>query len=365
METVAQLKNYCRENKIRGYSKLKKVELIALIQNHSCFSSFHNDLFSKQKKKREHKIRCCGKFVKESSFNKHLQTKAHQNYKKKADADSTSTKTKKPKKETTSQEDHRDEFSNILRLHHMTIPQLHEFCRTRGITGYSKLRRKADIIAYIENVLFNRHFDFDSDLFSDTQERRLYTLHEVNTAFKSRLKTYDIQNEHNLMLSKDFLNDVSSLVRGLITKHLKVNFQFLCDYEKGKDEVMIEMEKNLKTENGVILESTDLVAYYRSIIQKLLTEMEEFVARGSGWTLAKIKSLEVRINKYNPLRESSYIDLPKVIKAKKAVINVKKENDNECFKWEILPALYPSDNHVDRVSKYKPYENVLSFEGTQ
>ncbi|GFY66225.1 uncharacterized protein TNIN_287701 [Trichonephila inaurata madagascariensis] len=253
------------------------------------------DVYTKQtpctkQKKRVHKIRCCGKFVKESSFNKLLQTKSHQNYKKKADADSTSTKTKKPKKETTSQEDHRDEFSNILRLHHMTIPQLHEFCRTRGITGYSKLRRKADIIAYIENVLFNRHFDFDSDLFSDTQERRLYTLHEVNTAFKSRLKTYDIQNEHSLMLPKDFLNDVSSLVRGLLTKHLKrlhglkVNFQFLCDYEKGKDEVMIEMEKNFKTENGVILDLTDLVAYYRSVIQKLyiLTEMEKFVARGSG-----------------------------------------------------------------------------------
>ncbi|GFS52154.1 uncharacterized protein TNIN_303771 [Trichonephila inaurata madagascariensis] len=129
----------------------------------------------------------------------------------------------------------------------MTIPQLREFCHTRGITGYSKLRRKA----YIENVLFNRHFNFDSDLFSDTQQRRLYTLHEVNTAFISRLNTYDIQIEHSLILPKDFLNDVSSLVRGLITKHLKrlhglkVNFQILCDYEKGKDEVMIEIEEKL------------------------------------------------------------------------------------------------------------------------
>ncbi|GFY59099.1 uncharacterized protein TNIN_277741 [Trichonephila inaurata madagascariensis] len=93
--------------------------------------------------------------------------------------------------------------------------------------------------------------------------------------------------------------------------------------------------------------------------------MEEFAARGSGWTLARIKSLEVRINKYNLLRGSSYIDLPKVIKAKKAVINVKNENDNECFKLAILSALYPADNHVDRVSKYKPYENVLSFEGIE
>ncbi|GBN19564.1 hypothetical protein AVEN_125595-1, partial [Araneus ventricosus] len=314
-KTVRQLQDYCRQNNIRGYSKLKKVELIALIQYHNGLSTFpfHDDLFSNQKKKRGLKIKCCGKLIKESSINKHLQTKAHQNY--------------KPKKATTCQEDHRDDFSNMQRLHRMTINQLHDFCRTRGITGYSKLRRKADIIAHIESVMFNRHFEFDSDLFSDSRERKLYTPHEVETAFESRLKTYDIQNEHNLMLPKDFLNDVSPLVRGLITKHLKrlhglkVNFQFLCDYQKGKDGLREEMEKNFKTANEVILQSTDLVAYYRSVIQKLLTEMEEFVARGSGWTLARIKSLEVRINKYNPLRGASYIDLPKRIKAKKAVIN--------------------------------------------
>ncbi|XP_035210408.1 uncharacterized protein LOC118184789 [Stegodyphus dumicola] len=259
-KTVRQLQDYCRENDIRGYSKLKKVELIALIQYHNGFSRFHNDLFIKRKKKRELKIRCCGKLIKESSINKHLQTKAHQNY--------------KPKK--ASQEVHRDDFDNMQGLHHMTINQLREFCRSRGIAGYSKLRRKADIKAYIESVLFNRHFEFDSDLFSDSRERRLYTPNEIDTAFENRLVTYDVQNEHNLMLPKDFLNDVSSLVRGLITKHLKrlhglkVNFQFLCDYEKGKDETMTEMEKNFKTKNEVILESTDLVAYYRSVIQKII-----------------------------------------------------------------------------------------------
>ncbi|GBM90907.1 hypothetical protein AVEN_46392-1 [Araneus ventricosus] len=174
-KTVQELKNYCRENNIQRYSKLKKSELVDLIQNHNGFSSFHNELFSKPKKKRELKIRCCGMLYKESNINKHLQTKAHQNY--------------KPKKATTCQECgkdfkkgrnhsdtyHRDDFNNMQRLHRMTINQLREFYQTRGITGYSKLRRKAEIIAHIESELFNRHFEFDSDLFSDSRERRLYT----------------------------------------------------------------------------------------------------------------------------------------------------------------------------------------------
>jgi len=48
-----------------------------------------------------------------------------------------------------------------------------------------------------------------------------------------------------------------------------------------------------------------------------------------------IDGLQLRINNVNPLRGSTYIDLPTFIKNKKAVINV-KNNDNKCFKYAIL-----------------------------
>jgi len=48
----------------------------------------------------------------------------------------------------------------------------------------------------------------------------------------------------------------------------------------------------------------------------------------------------------NPLiRAGSYIDAQKLIKDKHAIINVQNEDDNECFKWSILAALYPAKNN--------------------
>ncbi|GBM49730.1 hypothetical protein AVEN_175949-1 [Araneus ventricosus] len=125
-----------------------------------------------------------------------------------------------------------------------------------------------------------------------------------------------------------------------------------------------QMEKNFKTENEVILESTDLKTYYSSIIEKLLTEMSEFVAKGSGWTLAGLKNREVRINEFNPLRASSYISLPEKIQEKKAVINVQNK-DNKCFMWAVLSALHAVEEHAERVSKYKAYESELNFKGIE
>jgi len=45
--------------------------------------------------------------------------------------------------------------------------------------------------------------------------------------------------------------------------------------------------------------------------------------------------MEINISKYKPLKGSSYIDLPKEIKDKKAIRN-SKNDDNECFKWAVL-----------------------------
>ncbi|XP_025191567.1 uncharacterized protein LOC112591846 [Melanaphis sacchari] len=70
-------------------------------------------------------------------------------------------------------------------------------------------------------------------------------------------------------------------------------------------------------------------------VQKILTEESEFIAKGSGWSLVSIDGLQLRINLVNPLKGSSYIDLPLFIKEKKAIVNVKNK-DNYCFKYSIL-----------------------------
>lgn len=84
------------------------------------------------------------------------------------------------------------------------------------------------------------------------------------------------------------------------------------------------MDKNFKTKNTIFHKTSSLSEFCSNTSSKILREMEEFEARGSNWALRRIKSLELRINKYIPLRGSSYVELPALIKNKRAVINVKK-----------------------------------------
>lgn len=55
--------------------------------------------------------------------------------------------------------------------------------------------------------------------------------------------------------------------------------------------------------------------------------MEEFQAKGSGWTLNKMLNLDQGINRNVLLRSSSYIE-PKKVSDRKAVINIKTAMTN-------------------------------------
>ncbi|GFW00194.1 uncharacterized protein TNCV_2914761 [Trichonephila clavipes] len=169
----------------------------------------------------------------------------------------------------------------------------------------------------------------------------------VETSFQSSVQTWVIRNARNFKDPTAFLENCRTMVIEKLSQRVgvKANLQLYCDYQREQE----TREFLFKTMNQIILESTDLNEFYNEVVDKLKREVEEFEARRSGWRLIEIKYLELRINKYNPLRGSSYIDLPKTIKAKKAVINVKNLDDNKCFMWAILSALHPADDHVDRI----------------
>ncbi len=75
-----------------------------------------------------------------------------------------------------------------------------------------------------------------------------------------------------------------------------------------------------------------------------------------------IKAVLFHTSKYNVLRGTGYVDLPKKIKNKKCCINI-KNNDNKCFQWSILSAMFPKEHNSDRVNKYFPHKNELNFDG--
>ena len=98
------------------------------------------------------------------------------------------------------------------------------------------------------------------------------------------------------------------------------------------------------------LESTDESAEYGVMIHGIEETIQNFNRRGSNWRFQRVLSLDAHFTDYLPLRGSSFIELPKAIKDKKAVINMKND-DRKCFKWCVTRALNPVDKNAERITR--------------
>ena len=84
-----------------------------------------------------------------------------------------------------------------------------------------------------------------------------------------------------------------------------------------------------------------------------------------GWCLLNLVSLQLNIVRYNPLKASSFIELPESIKNKQACLNVQNTGDDKCFLWAILSAeknIHRRDQ-PHRVSHYTEFEDTLNMDG--
>lgn len=191
----------------------------------------------------------------------------------------------------------------------------------------------------------------------------------VKSSFKSRINSYRVNNMKSDELSiQNFLDDAISSVFMLINENLeihsslKVNVELFCGFMLEKNEEMKYDIKSFNTKNEIITLSSELKEIYKQWADTIVTKSEDFNERESGWHLIEILYLEVNINKYNPLRASSYIKLPECIIRKKAVINV-KNYDNECFGHAIVSALKPVEINSSLLSSYPNFRSVLDCSG--
>ena len=70
--------------------------------------------------------------------------------------------------------------------------------------------------------------------------------------------------------------------------------------------------------------------FFDSLHERIANNISEFEKKNSYWTIQNIFSLYMNVYKFNPLRGSSYIDLPNDIQNQNAVVNVKNANI-QCF----------------------------------
>ncbi|GFR30631.1 uncharacterized protein TNCT_228921 [Trichonephila clavata] len=94
------------------------------------------------------------------------------------------------------------------------------------------------------------------------------------------------------------------------------------------------------------------------IFLKVIASCNEFENKGSGWEFQEVVKNELKIAIYKPLAAASYIPLPPKLKNKKAILNIKNE-DQRCFLWCVLAHLHPVEANANRVSIYLKFQNEL------
>ena len=82
----------------------------------------------------------------------------------------------------------------------------------------------------------------------------------------------------------------------------------------------------------------------------ILTSLEIWTQIGSGLFVDKVEILWLDIAKYQAFKGVSYINLPEILKDKKAIINVKNTNDDDCLRLAIQSALFQVEQHSARTS---------------
>ena len=151
-------------------------------------------------------------------------------------------------------------------------------------------------------------------------------------------------------------------------KNIKFRLVLVCIMEKQNYDskigiIGIEIAKAyFSSETYENLRSDEAMKVVEGSFRSIEEKIQSYTQDGSAWQFKEVEQLEIHTTEHQPLKGSSYIDLPKWIKDKKAIINIKNKDD-KCFLWCILRYLYPKERDAEWIGDLKKYEFSLSTKG--
>lgn len=144
--------------------------------------------------------------------------------------------------------------------------------------------------------------------------------------------------------------------------------QRLFTNDIGDDIIITTIYKTvtLRSQVNSIQLATKISSKIDLMYNEVIKESEEIALDGSEWKFEGVIKMTVFISKHVIIRGASYIDLPGWLKDKRAILNIKND-DNECFRWSVLAALHPVDSkeNPNRKSKYVEFKDELDFTGIE
>ena len=199
-----------------------------------------------------------------------------------------------------------------------------------------------------------------------TEEKdRIFTPILEASAFKNYTNQYVMYNTKANYEPIEFLAYAKPAILNIFksNQNIKTMLYLHCLMQNIQSTTPVEFafhSKDLK----LVLEGTDISELYNGMADEIEEEIQKVEnAEGSGYTFVKVIKLVLHVTKWQPLYGSSYMPLDPYLANKKAIINMKNEDD-KCFMWCVLRALYPKDKNSERIDKdLKSKQDIINMKG--
>ena len=145
------------------------------------------------------------------------------------------------------------------------------------------------------------------------------------------------------------------------------SFKFYLSIKVGMQKLVNDITSenvNFRTSATIILQSSNIEEIVTNHFEVLNRKIDEYLRNGSGYVVNDIEAIHLNILKYNPLYAGQWLPLPKELRKKKCLLNI-KNYDDKCFLWNCLATLHPypyNDGNECNVTYYQQFVDEINTE---
>ena len=155
-----------------------------------------------------------------------------------------------------------------------------------------------------------------------------------------------------------------SLVLFTCFRNMKVNLRVDVSFTRPLTDGVTSTSASFTSPALPVFNESEIEDVVEASSNNLMSRLEAFTSNGSGWVVNHLTSFSVLTAAYDPIGGSSFVPLPKFIRDKKAVLNIKNRDQN-CFFYCLLAHAHPISRfeNANRVSMYVQYLPELNING--
>ena len=195
------------------------------------------------------------------------------------------------------------------------------------------------------------------------EHERIFTPTREASAFRNYTNQYVIYNTIFNYAASEFLADAKPAITNIFNSNRNIKTVLYLHVLMSQGETIVEFAFHSKGIKLILME-TDENEIYDEMTEEIEEEMQKVQdAEGSGWRFYRVIKLVLHTTRWDPLYGGSYIPLDPYLANKKALINMQNE-DEKCFMWSVLRALYPKDTNPQRIDKdLKSKQESINMDG--